>query len=85
MSIKVCVLTISDRCSQGLAEDASGRTLKELITANDQLSLCRYAIVPDDGERIKVSHTPQRSRPTESCKQMLRERCGSGQTRRGVT
>lgn len=52
--IKVCVLTVSDRCSQGLAEDASGRTLKELISGNNQLSLSRYAIVPDDEDRIKV-------------------------------
>lgn len=54
MNIKVCVLTVSDRCSRGQAEDGSGRTLKDLISATSHLSLCRYAIVPDDGDRIKV-------------------------------
>ena len=53
MNIRVAVLTVSDRCSQGMADDVSGRTLKELVT-NDQMSISRYAIVPDDGERIKV-------------------------------
>lgn len=55
MNIKVSVLTVSDRCSQGLAEDGSGRALRDLISDCDQLSLSRYAIVPDDGDRIKVS------------------------------
>lgn len=55
MKIQVSVLTVSDRCSQGVTEDASGRTLKDLISTHDQLSLCRYAIVPDDGDRVKVS------------------------------
>ena len=54
MNVRVAVLTISDRCSQGVADDGSGRTLKELLT-NDNMSISRYAIVPDDSERIKVS------------------------------
>ena len=53
--VRLSILTVSDRCSQGLALDASGRTLKELINASDFAIVSRYAIVPDDVEKIKVS------------------------------
>ena len=56
--LRVCVLTISDRCSQGVTEDLSGKTLKDLIAGDGQLSLSRYAIVSDDQTRIQVSETP---------------------------
>lgn len=57
--VRLSILTISDRCSQGLALDSSGRTLKDLATASTFAVVSRYAIVPDDEDKIKVScHQP---------------------------
>ena len=54
--VRVSILTVSDRCSQALALDLSGRSLKDLINATDFAIVSRYAIVPDDAEKIKVSY-----------------------------
>ena len=52
--IRVSVLTISDRCSQGLTEDVSGKTLKDLISNHQKLTLSRCTIVGDDKKEIQV-------------------------------
>lgn len=53
--VRLSILTISDRCSQGLALDSSGRALKDLATSSNFATVSRYAIVPDDEDKIKVS------------------------------
>lgn len=55
MKITISILTVSDRCSQGVAEDVSGRTIKELVLSCPELTVLRYGIVPDDKDKIQVS------------------------------
>ena len=50
---KVGVLTISDRCSQGQAEDKSGPKLVEIVTKELGWVVTQQSIVPDDIDEIK--------------------------------
>jgi len=50
-SIRVGVLTVSDRCSRGEAEDTSGDLLVQLSEA-DGMRLAQRSCVPDDSETI---------------------------------
>lgn len=49
---KAAVLTISDKCSQGLREDKSGRIAQELIKGLPA-EVVKYEIIPDEPELIK--------------------------------
>lgn len=49
--ISVAILTISDTCAQGNREDASGRTIAEML-AEDEFEVRDKKIVPDDFEAI---------------------------------
>jgi molybdenum cofactor synthesis domain-containing protein len=49
--IKTAILTVSDTCSQGNREDASGRTIVEML-ATGEFEICEKKIVPDDLETI---------------------------------
>lgn len=50
---RVVVLTISDKCSQGLREDESGKVVRELA---QQLpaEVVKYEVIPDEPETIKA-------------------------------
>jgi molybdenum cofactor synthesis domain-containing protein len=54
--MRVAVLTVSDRCSRGEAEDASGPALVELAQSQLQAQVIATACVPDEmapiGERL---------------------------------
>ena len=50
---KVGVLTISDRCSQGQAEDKSGPKLVEIVTKELGWVVTQQSIVPDEIDEIK--------------------------------
>ena len=58
-SYSVGILTISDRCSRGEAEDKSGpklvQTIKELSNATSDVNwiVTRQAIIPDEKDIIK--------------------------------
>ncbi len=52
MKIQTGILTISDRCSQGIAKDISGPLLRKLVEQRGWVCL-EYLIVPDDPEKIK--------------------------------
>jgi molybdenum cofactor synthesis domain-containing protein len=47
-----CVLTVSDRCSQGLMTDAAGPAVVELLREHWPASRIETALVPDDEEKI---------------------------------
>ena len=49
---RVAVLTISDKCSKGQREDASGRVVRELLK-NPPWEIVKYEIVPDEPAMIK--------------------------------
>lgn len=49
---KAAVLTISDKCSQGLREDESGRVAQEMIK-NLPAEIIKYDIIPDEPKIIK--------------------------------
>ncbi len=49
--MKAAVVTVSDSCSQGLAEDRSGPALCELLAANGW-AVVHSRIVPDETRRI---------------------------------
>jgi len=49
---KVAVLTISDRCAQGLREDKSGKIIQEIIKTLPA-EVVKYEIIPDEPELIK--------------------------------
>ncbi len=51
MSIKIAILTISTRCSQGKQEDASGNVIKEIIKKING-KVVDYKIIPDDKKEI---------------------------------
>lgn len=44
------VLTVSDRCSEGICEDLSGKEIAEMLKSLGTTKI--YRIVPDDKERI---------------------------------
>jgi molybdopterin adenylyltransferase len=47
-----CVLTISDRCSQGLMTDTAGPALAELLRQHWPAAQIETALLPDDEEKI---------------------------------
>ncbi len=49
---KVAVLTISDKCSQGLRVDESGRIIQELIKKLPA-EVVKYEVIPDEPDMIK--------------------------------
>jgi len=49
---RITILTISDKCSQGLREDKSGKIIQELIKQLPA-EIVKYEIVPDEPEMIK--------------------------------
>ena len=51
--VKVCVLTCSDTCSQGLAQDLSGPLLCELAGAEPGLEVVASKVVPDTAAEIR--------------------------------
>ena len=54
----LAVLTVSDRCSQGLATDTAGPAVAALLRQHWPLAEIHTAIVPDDEERI-AAHLEQ--------------------------
>lgn len=48
------VITVSDRCTNGEAEDLSGARLKELIDDKFGVKEIEYDLVPDEIPRIEV-------------------------------
>lgn len=50
-SLKYGIITVSDSCSKGLAEDRSGKYIAEKLSETNQV--IKKTIVPDDGEQIK--------------------------------
>ena len=48
----VCILTVSDRCSQGEATDTAGPATAELARSQWSKAVFRTALVGDDEERI---------------------------------
>jgi molybdenum cofactor synthesis domain-containing protein len=53
LPIRVCVLTVSDRCSQGQAEDASGPAVVRLICEKLSAEVVATAVVPDEVDQIQ--------------------------------
>jgi len=51
MAIKVAVLTISDKCSEGKRADTSGQTIDEMLN-DDKFQVVEKIIVPDDKQMI---------------------------------
>jgi molybdopterin adenylyltransferase len=47
-----CVLTVSDRCSQGLMTDTAGPAVVELLRQHWPAAQIETALVPDDEDRI---------------------------------
>jgi molybdopterin adenylyltransferase len=47
-----CVLTVSDRCSQGLMTDTAGPAVVELLREHWPVAQIEIAIVPDEEEKI---------------------------------
>jgi molybdopterin adenylyltransferase len=50
----LCVLTVSDRCSQGLMTDTAGPAVVELLRQHWPAAQVETALVPDDDEKIAV-------------------------------
>ncbi len=53
--MRIAVLTVSDRCSAGLAEDKSGPLISALLS--DRAQTAAYRIVPDERELIEAALT----------------------------
>ncbi len=53
MSISVGILTISDRCSRGESQDASGAAIRRVVIERLGADVRCQACVPDDVSRIK--------------------------------
>ena len=53
MTISVGVLTVSDRCSRGEAEDRSGPLIKKSVAERLQAEVRLEAIVPDEQDSIR--------------------------------
>ena len=51
MAIKVAILTISDKCSEGKREDVSGKLIEEILP-KALLDVCEKSIIPDDFRAI---------------------------------
>ena len=50
--IRVAILTVSDRCSRGEAEDKSGPAIAEALSAGASCRVAEKQIVPDDPAEI---------------------------------
>ncbi len=48
ISVRVGLLTISDRASRGEREDASGPVIREFVLARFQAEVAAQAVIPDD-------------------------------------
>jgi molybdopterin adenylyltransferase len=48
----LCVLTVSDRCSQGLMTDTAGPAVADLLRQHWPAAQIETALVPDDEEKI---------------------------------
>ena len=55
MTIRVGVLTVSDRCSAGVEQDASGPLICELVVDGLGAEVLRTAIVPDEQPQITAT------------------------------
>lgn len=49
---RVAILTVSDRSSQGVREDASGKLIEVLVTAKLDAEVVAYQVVPDELNHI---------------------------------
>lgn len=49
---RVAILTVSDRSSQGVREDASGKLIQALVTAKLDAEVVAYHVVPDEQAQI---------------------------------
>uniref|UniRef100_UPI00358E6CA8 gephyrin-like isoform X2 n=1 Tax=Myxine glutinosa TaxID=7769 RepID=UPI00358E6CA8 len=54
LPVRVGILTVSDSCAKQLADDASGKHLKEMVLSLLGGSVAAYKIVPDDMDQIKM-------------------------------
>lgn len=54
MTLRIAILTSSDRCSRGEAEDTSGRALATMSEARGW-EVVAYAVVPDDREALETA------------------------------
>lgn len=52
MTISVGILTVSDRCYRGEAEDASGPVIRQLVTERLKAEVRMEAVVPDERDLI---------------------------------
>lgn len=52
--IRIAILTVSDRCSQGLAEDTSGPALQELVIEKLDAAIAATNCVPDSVDEIQT-------------------------------
>jgi molybdenum cofactor synthesis domain-containing protein len=52
MSIRVGILTISDRCSRGEAQDLSGPVMRQIVTEHLDAKVELEAVVPDERDQI---------------------------------
>ena len=53
MTVKeVCILTVSDRCSRGEAEDTSGQALAEFFSDKAAFKVTQRFCVPDEKKEI---------------------------------
>jgi len=53
MTISVGILTVSDRCYHGEAEDTSGPLVRQLVTQQLGAEVRREAVVPDERDLIR--------------------------------
>ena len=54
MSIRVGILTVSDRCSRGDEQDRSGPFIAEWVGTHWDATVARQAIVPDEQRQIEA-------------------------------
>lgn len=50
--IRIAILTVSDRASEGIYEDKSGPALEELVVRSLEAEVVDRAVVPDDHDQI---------------------------------
>lgn len=55
MNINTSILTVSDRCAAGSAEDASGPALARFMSEDFAAQILSTAIVPDDIDTIRAT------------------------------
>ena len=53
MAMRVGIVTVSDRCFRGEAEDASGPLIREWVTERLQAEVRHVQVVPDEADRIR--------------------------------